>query len=44
VAAEVNEDNSAAHMLLTGLDWKYFNWHQMEFYGHLNFMKTALVY
>ena len=22
-------------MLLTGLDWKYFNWHQMEFFGNL---------
>ncbi len=31
-------------MLLTGLDWKYFNWHQMEFYGKLNLMKTGLVF
>ena len=31
-------------MLLTGLDWKYFNWHQMEFYGRLNLMKTGLVF
>lgn len=31
-------------MALTGLDWKYFNWHQMEFYGHLNLMKTGLVF
>ena len=31
-------------MLLTGLDWKYFNWHQMEFYGHLNLMKTGIVF
>jgi starch synthase len=31
-------------MLLTGLDWKYFNWHQMEFFGHLNLMKTGLVF
>ncbi len=31
-------------MLLTGLDWKYFNWHQMEFYGGLNLMKTGLVF
>lgn len=29
-------------MLLTGLDWKYFNWHQMEFYGKLNLLKTGL--
>jgi starch synthase len=31
-------------MMLTGLDWKYFNWQQMEFYGHLNLLKTALVF
>lgn len=31
-------------MLLTGLDWKYFNWHQMEFYGKLNLMKTGLAF
>lgn len=31
-------------MLLTGLDWKYFNWKQMEFYGNLNLMKTGLVF
>ncbi|MEE2706246.1 MAG: glycogen synthase GlgA [Planctomycetota bacterium] len=31
-------------MLLTGLDWKYFNWHQMEFHGNLNLMKTGLVF
>ncbi|NIP85773.1 MAG: glycosyltransferase, partial [Planctomycetales bacterium] len=31
-------------MLLTGLDWKYFNWRQMEFHGQLNFMKTGLVF
>ncbi|MBL8826666.1 MAG: glycogen/starch synthase, partial [Planctomycetaceae bacterium] len=29
---------------LTGLDWKYFNWQQMEFYGNLNLMKTGLVF
>ncbi len=29
-------------MLLTGLDWKYFNWHQMEFFGKLNLLKTGL--
>src|SRR5207244_9205545 len=29
-------------MLLTGLDWRYFNWHQMEFYGKLNLLKTGL--
>ena len=31
-------------MLLTGLDWKYFNWHQMECYGRLNLLKTGLVF
>jgi starch synthase len=31
-------------MLLTGLDWKYFNWKQMEFWGSLNLLKTGLVF
>lgn len=31
-------------MLLTGVDWKYFNWRQMEFYGGLNLLKTGLVF
>ena len=31
-------------MLLTGLDWKFFNWHQMEFFGNLNLLKTGLVF
>ena len=31
-------------MLLTGLDWKYFNWHEMEFHGKLNLLKTGLVF
>lgn len=31
-------------MLLTGLDWKYFNWHEMEFYGGLNLLKTGIVF
>ena len=31
-------------MLLTGLDWRYFNLHQMEFYGKLNLLKTGLVF
>ncbi len=31
-------------MLLTGLDWKFFNWRQMEFYGNLNLMKTGLTF
>lgn len=31
-------------MLLTGLDWRFFNWHQMEFHGELNLLKTGLVF
>jgi starch synthase len=31
-------------MLLTGLDWKHFNLHEMEFYGKLNLLKTGLVF
>ncbi len=31
-------------MLLTGIDWKYFNWHQMEYYGKLNLLKTGIVF
>jgi starch synthase len=31
-------------MLLTGLDWKLFNWRQLEFQGHLNFLKAGIVY
>jgi starch synthase len=31
-------------MLLTGLDWKHFNWRQMEFFGKLNLLKTGLVF
>jgi len=31
-------------MLLTGIDWQYFNWQQMEFYGRLNLLKTGLVF
>ncbi|NLE38940.1 MAG: glycogen synthase GlgA [Pirellulaceae bacterium] len=31
-------------MLLTGLDWKYFNWQQMEFHGYLNLLKTGIVF
>jgi len=31
-------------MLLTGLDWKYFNFHQMEFHGKLNLLKTGLAF
>lgn len=31
-------------MPLTGLDWRYFNWEQMEFHGDLNLMKTGIVF
>ncbi len=31
-------------MLLTGLDWKYFNWQQMEFHEQLNLLKTGIVF
>jgi len=31
-------------MLLTGLDWRHFNWHQMEFFGKLNLLKTGIVF
>lgn len=31
-------------MLLTGLDWKHFNWREMEFYGRLNLLKTGIVF
>jgi starch synthase len=29
---------------LTGLDWQYFNWQQMEFYGDLNLLKTGIAF
>jgi len=31
-------------MLLTGLDWKYFNYRELEFHGHLNFLKGGIVF
>jgi starch synthase len=31
-------------MLLTGFDWKFFNWQQMEFFGNLNLLKAGLVF
>ncbi len=31
-------------MLLTGLDWRYFNWEQMEFHQQLNLLKTGIVF
>ena len=32
----------ASRMEVTGLPWSYFNWKQMEFYGGLNYLKTAI--
>ena len=29
-------------MLLTGLDWKFFNWHQLEYYGDLSLLKGGI--
>ncbi len=31
-------------MPLTGLDWKYFNWTQMECHEHLNLLKTGIAF
>jgi starch synthase len=31
-------------MPLTGLDWRLFNWRQLEFHGRLNFLKAGLVF
>ena len=31
-------------MLVTGLDWKHFNWREMEFHGRLNLLKTGIVF
>lgn len=31
-------------MLLTGLDWKHFNWQQMEYHGKLNLLKTGIAF
>jgi starch synthase len=31
-------------MALTGLDWRLFNWRQLEFHGSLSFMKAGLVF
>jgi len=31
-------------MPLTGLDWRYFNWRQMEFYSQMNLLKTGIVF
>ena len=31
-------------MLLTGIDWRYFNWQQMEYFGQLNLLKAGIVF
>ncbi|HMO13023.1 MAG TPA: glycogen synthase GlgA [Pirellulaceae bacterium] len=31
-------------MAVTGMDWKYFNWRQMEFFGDLSLLKTGIVF
>jgi starch synthase len=31
-------------LLLTGLDWRLFNYRQLEFHGHLNFLKAGIVF
>jgi starch synthase len=28
----------------TGLDWRLFNYHELEFYGQLNFLKAGIVF
>ncbi len=34
----------AEKMSVTGLDWKHFNYQEMEFYNRLNLLKTGLVF
>ncbi len=31
-------------MASTGMEAEYFNWRQMEFYGHINLLKTGIVF
>ena len=31
-------------MMQTGMDWKYFNWREMENYGQINLLKTGIVF
>jgi starch synthase len=31
-------------MLLTGLDWRLFNYRELEYYGQLNFLKAGIVF
>ena len=33
-----------ADMPLTDMDWQYFNWQQMEFFGDLNLLKTGIAF
>lgn len=37
-------NSSSWDMRLTGLDWSHFHWTEMEFYGQLSLLKTALVF
>ncbi len=39
------QGNFWAHdMKLAGLDWRLFNYHQLEFYNHLSFLKAGIVF
>ena len=31
-------------MSLTAMDWQYFNWQQMEFFGDINLLKTGIAF
>ncbi len=31
-------------MILTGLDWRHFNWQELEFFGQLSLLKAGIVY
>ncbi len=31
-------------MVKTGLDWKHFNWKELEYYGRLNLLKGGLIF
>lgn len=31
-------------MELTGIDWKHFNWQEMEFFGNLSFLKSGIAF
>lgn len=32
------------NMPLIGLDWSYFNWKQLEYYGNINLLKAGIVF